>query len=91
MTIFDQFRRENSNISIFLPLKIFNFDPKLKLTIFQAFQEFVIFGPKNGPLTHCGTFKKWFFTQCEQNKIIQLEFSDWFFVDGKMRGWQNEV
>ena len=23
------------------------------MTIFQAFQEFVIFGPKNGPLTHC--------------------------------------
>ena len=42
--------RENSNISNFLPLKIVNFDRKIiKLTIFEAFQEFVFFGPP----THC--------------------------------------
>ena len=54
MTIFNQFRRENSNtFLIFLPLKIVNFDSKIKIDHFLAFQEFVIFGPKNGPLKHC--------------------------------------
>ena len=53
MTIFYQFRRENSNNSKFLPIKIVNFDTKIKIDHFQAFQEFVVFGQKNGPLTHC--------------------------------------
>ena len=43
MTIFDQFRRENSNFS---PLKIVNFDTKIKIDHFQAFQEFVVFEQK---------------------------------------------
>ena len=50
MTIFDHIRRKNSNIS---PLKIVNFDTKIKIDHFQAVQEFVVLGQKNGPLTHC--------------------------------------
>ena len=46
MTIFDQFRRENSNISNFLPLKIVNFDTKIKIDNFQAFSELLVFGQK---------------------------------------------
>ena len=46
MTIFDQFRRENSNTPIFLRLKKVNFDNKIKIDHFKAFQEFVGFGQK---------------------------------------------
>ena len=43
MTIFDQFRRENSNMSIFLPVF---WHKNKKLTIFQAFREFAVFEQK---------------------------------------------
>ena len=47
MTIVDQFRRENSNISMFFTAKNSQFRHNNKnWTIFQAFQEFVIFGSK---------------------------------------------
>ena len=42
MTIFGQFRRENSIISI-LPLKIVNFGTKIQI---DTFQDFVVFGQK---------------------------------------------
>ena len=45
MTIFGQFSRENSIISI-LPLKIVNFGTKFQIDQFQAFREFVVFGQK---------------------------------------------
>ena len=40
MTIFDQFWRENSNISNFSPRKV------IILTTFQTVEEFVVFGQK---------------------------------------------
>ena len=43
------FRRENSNISNFSPLKIINFGTKIKI----PFSSFCSFWTKNGPLTHC--------------------------------------
>ena len=36
MTIFDQFRRQNSNISNFLPIKFVNFDTKIKVDHFSS-------------------------------------------------------
>ena len=48
-----KFRRENSNISNFLPLKIVNFGTEIKLTIFRSFSRICSFWTKNGPLTHC--------------------------------------
>ena len=42
MTIFGQFSRENSIISI-LPLKIINFGTKIQI---DTFQDFVVFGQK---------------------------------------------
>ena len=53
MTIFDQFRHENSNISTFLPLKLVNFDTKVTMDHFSSFSRIFSFGDKNGPLTHC--------------------------------------
>ena len=50
MTIFDQFRRENSNFS---PLKIVNFDTKIKIDHFSSCSRICIFWTKNGPLTQC--------------------------------------
>ena len=46
MTFFDQFRRENSNIWNFPPLKIANFDTKMKIGHFQTFKGFAVFGQK---------------------------------------------
>ena len=57
MTIFDQFRRENSNILNFLPLKIVNFDTEIKMSIFQDFQEFVVFGQKNEDFEQCAKIR----------------------------------
>ena len=69
----------------FFTAKNIQFWHKIEIDHFSSFSRICNFWTKNGPLTHCGTFKKWFFTQCEQNKIIQLEFSYWFFC-----WWENE-
>ena len=53
MTIFDQFRRENSNISTFVLLKIVNFDTKIRIDHFSSFWRICSFWTQNGPLTHC--------------------------------------
>ena len=53
ITIFDQFRHENSNISTFLPLKLVNFDTKVTMDHFSSFSRIFSFWDKNGPLTHC--------------------------------------
>ena len=53
MTIFDQFRRENSNIFIFYLLKIVNFFTKIKIDHFSSCSRICKFWSKNGPLTHC--------------------------------------
>ena len=52
MTMFDQFERENSNISIFTPLKIINFDTKIRIDQFSSFSRSCSFWTKNGHLTH---------------------------------------
>ena len=54
MTIFDQFRRENSNISNSLLLKKVNFATKIKIHHLWSFSRICSFWTKNGPLTHCG-------------------------------------
>ena len=43
MTILDQFRCENSNISNFVPLKIANFATKIKIDHFSSFSKICIF------------------------------------------------
>ena len=53
MTIYDQFRRENSNISNCLPLKIVNFETKIEIDHFSSFSRICSFRTKNGQLTHC--------------------------------------
>ena len=60
MTIFDQFRREKFKYisNFFTAEKKSILTQKSKLTIFQAFQEFVFFGQKIGPLTHCENHRK---------------------------------
>ena len=54
MTFFDQFRRENSNISNSLPLKLVNFDTKTKIDHFSRSSIIFSFWTKNSKLTHCG-------------------------------------
>ena len=51
MTIFDQFRRENSSFSNFLPLKTVNFGTKIKIDTFSSFSRICSFWTKNGTLT----------------------------------------
>ena len=46
MTIFDQFRRENSNMSTFFTPKMSQFWDKIENWQFFKFQEFVVFRPK---------------------------------------------
>ena len=46
MTIFDQIRRENSNISNVLQLKIVNFDTKVKIDHFSSFSRIFSFWTK---------------------------------------------
>ena len=53
MTIFDRFRRENSNISNFLPINKVNFDTKIKNRPFFKLFRICRFGTKSEPLTHC--------------------------------------
>ena len=53
MTLFDQFRRGNSNILIFIPLKIVIFETKIKNDSFASFSRILSFWTKNGHLTHC--------------------------------------
>ena len=38
---------------LFLPLKIVNFDTKIKIDYFSSFSIICSFWTKNGPLTHC--------------------------------------
>ena len=49
----DLFRRENSNFSNFLPLKIVNFATKMKIGHFSSLTRICSFWTKNGTLTHC--------------------------------------
>ena len=59
MTIFNEFRCENSNaFRFFLPLKKVDFDTKIKVDHFSSFSRICIFWTKNGPLTHCENHRK---------------------------------
>ena len=49
MTIFDQFRRKNSNISFFYPYNA----TEIKTDHFSSFSRICSFWTKNGTLTHC--------------------------------------
>ena len=80
MTTFDQFWRENSNISNLLPLKIVNFDTKIKIDHFQAFQEFVVFGQKWTFLHTVALSDNWDFDKIDLlMRFIKHLFSREFF------------
>ena len=57
---------------------------KSKLTIFKVFQEFVVFGPKHGPLTHCvglSMFKsKYILRKIPSQHILQLFLPQFTFM-----------
>ena len=70
MTIFDQFRRENSNISKFFSCqKKSIFTQKMKIEHFSSFSNFCIFWTKNGILKF-EDFLMYFFSIAETQRDI---------------------